>query len=163
MRKYIIVSIFLLVYELSFGQVADNNIWRQVLKTQIIGKEFAFGKWTKGGNTETHLKYLGRVKTNSGHTYKIITSFWIWGLSHRATSRIVIFNGDNKYIGDYYLSTIYDLPDKLENGNLIFNNSGPDCDSKISTIIDLKNGLPKEFFRKCKGEYGDIYTFAKNL
>jgi hypothetical protein len=164
MRKYIviIVSFFILICHLNFGQVADDNIWRKVLKTQIVGKEFVFGKWTKGGNTETHLKYLGGVKTKSGYTYKIVTSAWIWGHAHRATSRVLVFDGNNKYIGDYHLNMIYDLPNKLENGNLIFNNSGPDCDAKISTVIDFKNGLPKEFFRKCKGDDGDIYTFAKN-
>ncbi|HEU5289629.1 MAG TPA: hypothetical protein VFU05_03235, partial [Cyclobacteriaceae bacterium] len=53
-----------------------------------------------------------------------------------------------------------DLPTKLENENLVFNNVNEECDKRLATTINLKNGLPKQFFRKCKGEYGDIYSFS---
>jgi hypothetical protein len=52
-----------------------------------------------------------------------------------------------------------DLPTKMENGCLIFKNTDENCDKNLTTIIDLRNGLPKKFFRKCKGNYGDIYSF----
>ena len=84
---------------------------------------------------------------------------WFWGLSHRATSRILVFNGNNQYLGNYYVTVTSDLPTKMENGTLIFKNTDEDCDKKLTTIVNLKNGLPKQFFRKCKGKYGDIYSF----
>ncbi len=42
---------------------------------------------------------------------------------------------------------------------LIFKNTDEDCDKNLTTILDLKNGLPKQFFRKCRGKYGDVYRF----
>ena len=91
--------------------------------------------------------------------FKIVNSSWIWGLSHRATSRILIFNSRNQYVGNYYLTIIDDLLSRLSNGKLIFKNTDKTCDKKLTTIINLKNGMPKHFFRKCKDKSGDIYTF----
>lgn len=144
------------------GQVADQNIRLQVLQKGIIDSTFIFGKWTEGGNTETHLTYLGQVTTNHGQTFKIVNSIWIWGLSQRATSRILIFNGKNHYVGNYYLTIAYDLPSNLVDGKLIFKNTGKDCDNKLTTIVNLKNGIPRQFFRKCRGTSGDIYSFSSD-
>jgi|GEM_PF-224180 len=144
------------------GQVNDQNIRLQVLQKSIIDSEFVFGNWEKKGQTETHLKYLGQVTTKSGKTFKIVNSIFIWGLSQRATSRILIFNDLNQYVGNYYLTTDEFLPGKLQNGRLIFNNSGSDCDKNLRTVINLKNGLPKQFFRKCNEKYGDTFTFESD-
>ncbi|RZK52165.1 MAG: hypothetical protein EOO91_19820 [Pedobacter sp.] len=155
-------SIFLTLTFVVFsasGQLNGENIRQKVLEKGIVDSLFIFGKWTEKGQTETHLKYLGQVTTSRGQTFKIVNSSWFWGLSHRATSRILVFNGKNQYVGNYYLTMTYDLPTKLKNGKLIFKNTDEDCDKKIATIINLKNGIPKQFFRKCKDEYGDIYTF----
>lgn len=157
----IIFTLTLALFSAS-GQVNDENIRQKVLKKGIVDSLFIFGKWTEKGQTETYLKYLGRVTTKRGMTFKIVNSICFWGLSHRATSRILIFNDKNQYVGNYYLTMTYDLPTKLKNGKLIFNNTDPDCDKKKSTTISLKNGIPKQFFRKCKDKYGDIYTFESD-
>ena len=92
-RRIIITSLTLTFAMLSAGgQVADQNIRLQVLQKGIVDSTSIFGKWTESGNTETQLTYLGRVTTKHGHTFKIVNSVWIWGLSQRATSRILIFN-----------------------------------------------------------------------
>jgi hypothetical protein len=161
MRTTILSLTFILIDISVSGQVNDQNI-RQVLEKSIIDSQFIFGKWTENGETETHLKYLGHVKTKSGQTYKIINSSWFWGLSHRATSRILIFNGRNRYVGNYYLTMTYDLPVKLRNGKLIFNNIDNDCNKELTTVINLLNGLPKQFFLKCKNKYGNIYRFGSD-
>lgn len=70
----------MLIPFLSKTQVNDGNIRLKVLRKNIIGKEFIFGKWNVKGGTETHLKYLGQVKTSTGKIYKIMNSVWIWGL-----------------------------------------------------------------------------------
>lgn len=164
----IVLRILFIVLALSFaalissGQVNDNSIRQQILKKGIIDSLFSFGKWTKEGETETHLRYLGKVKTKHGRTFKIVSSIWFWGPSHRATSRILIFNNKNEYIGDYYLTTVSDLPTRLRNGRLIFNNTDKYCNSKLTTVINLKNGIPKQFFRKCKDQISDIYSFESN-
>jgi hypothetical protein len=91
--------------------------------------------------------------------YVFVNSTLIWGLSSKATSRILVFNDKNQFVGNYYVTLITDLPTSMKNGKLIFKNSYGDCDKDLKTIIDLRKGLPKHFFRKCKGKYGDIYSF----
>ncbi|MCQ6959373.1 hypothetical protein [Mucilaginibacter aquariorum] len=161
MKKRLILFLFIIFNCLSVvAQINDNKIRLSVLKKGIINHTFIFGKWTKEGNTETHLKYLGSVTTVKGKTYKIMTSVWYWGLSHRATSRVLVFTKYNHYVGEYYVSSVYDIPDKLADGKLIFkNDDNPDCDKSVVTVIDLTQGIPKQVFLKCKGDYGDLYSF----
>ena len=143
------------------AQGTDDYIRQKVLQKSVIGRLFVFGKWNENGGTETHLRYLGKVITRKGHTYKIVNSIWIWGLSRRATSRVLIFNDRNQYIGNYYLTLVTDLPTQLKNGKLIFKNTDINCDKKQVTLVDFRNGIPKQFFRKCNGS-GDIYVFDSN-
>ena len=143
------------------GQVNDNSIRQQVLKESIVDSLFVFGRWTINGGTETHLKYLGQVMTLDGRIFKIMDSCWFWGLSRRATSRILVFNGENQYVGNYCLGMTNDLPDKLENGILIFRNTNKeDCDKSIVTNVVLTKGLPKHIFLRCERENGDLYSFS---
>lgn len=143
------------------GQVNDKELRQQVLEKDLIDSLFVFGKWTESGQIETHLKYLGTVSTTDGRVYKIMNSCSFWGLSRHATSRILIFNDKNQYLGNYKLGMTYDLPDKLENGELVFTNwENENCDKELITKVDFAKGLPKEFFIKCKGKFGDIYNFS---
>ena len=146
----------------SKGQVNEQKNRQQVLKKAIVDSVFVFGKWTKAGQTETHLKYLGQVVTKAGQTFKVLNSTWYWGISQRATSRILIFNNHNQYVGNYNLTMTTDLPTNMKNGEIIFRNTDEDCDKNLVTIVNLKNGLPKQIFRKCKGNDGDIYSFDKS-
>ena len=157
--KQILFLLFVLFFSVANSQTNDNKIREKVLKKNQIGKEFVFGNWNENGDTETHLTYLGEVKTKKGKIYKIMNYTWIWGLSSRATNRILIFNQKNQYLGNYYVTLVTDLPTELENGILIFKNLDADCDKKVTSKVNLKNGLPKQFFRECKDGYGDVYTF----
>jgi hypothetical protein len=157
LKTFLSVTFFLTVYA-GYSQVNDEKIRLQVLEKGIIDSIFVFGKWKKNGGTETNLQYLGQVRTVHGQIFKIVNSIRIWGLSSRATSRILVFNDKNQYVGNYYVTLISDLPTSLINGKLIFKNTNGYCDKNLTTIIDLKKGLPKQFFRKCKGKYGDIYS-----
>jgi hypothetical protein len=140
-------------------KIATNHNYQVVLNKNIENKTFIYGKWNEKDGTETHLTYLGKVKTKKGKTFKIMTSIWYWGKSHRATSRILVFNDQNQYYGNYCLGMTYEIPDKLENGNLIFKyNKGETCDKESKTIIDFKNGLPNQIFIKCKNGMGDFYN-----
>lgn len=58
--------------EIGISQINDGNIRLKVLHKNVVGKEFVFGKWNEKGGTETHLTYLGSVKTKKGKTYKIM-------------------------------------------------------------------------------------------
>lgn len=153
------VILFIILSQILFAQVNDDGIRLKTLQKSNIGKKYVYGKWNEKGGTETHLTYLGNVKTKKGKSYKIMTSVWLWGLSRRATNRILIFNKINQYVGEYSVTMISDLPKKFENGILIFENENNDCDKKSSSKINFKNGIPKEFFRECKNGSGDIYEF----
>jgi hypothetical protein len=158
-KAFYLIFILLITDISAFGQLHDKGIRQRVLRRGIIGKEY---KFIHRDSTVSRLKYLGKVKTRSGSEYKILTSIWLWGLSPSATSRIFIYNGANQYIGQYAVGMTYDLPNSLVNNQMVFLNSdnwGNDCDLKLITRIDLRNGLPKDLFIKCKGNSGDIYSF----
>ncbi|GGG99396.1 hypothetical protein [Mucilaginibacter phyllosphaerae] len=162
MKKYILNFILLILCLSSGAQINDNKIRLSVLKKGITNHTFIFGKWTKEGNTETHLNYLGTVTTAKGKAYKLMTSVWYWGLSHRATSGILLFSIKNKQIGIYHLGSVTNIPDKLINGKLFFTNAdNSDCDNSVTTIIDFTQDIPKQIFLKCKGNYGDLYYFSQ--
>lgn len=164
MNKLLLLCILLFsICTSGYSQINDTHLRQTVLEKNIPDSLFVFGKWSENGQTETHLKYLGSVTTKNKKVLKILTSTWIWGLSQRATNRILIFNNKNQYVGEYSVGIIDDLPKKLKNGNLIFINSDFDeCDPKAISKIDLNNGLPKEIFVECKNGSGDIYKFYTN-
>ena len=158
--KIAIVMLLLIFPFLAFAQINDRDKRLEVLKYNRIGKEYIF---KAEDQSTTYLKYLGWLRTKKGMRYKIINSIWIWGQSHRATNRILIYNERDKYIGNYPLTTIDDLPSFIKDNKLVFknkrNNSG--CNLQSITYINFDNGIPHEFFRKCNGDKGDIYTFDK--
>lgn len=158
MKLYLTIPLFIFLCASTFGQVNDDTIRQHVLEKGKIDSTYIFGKWSKEGQTETHLTYLGEIKTADGRTFKIMNSFWIWGLSNRGTSSILIFNERNQYIG-MYGADINTLPYKMESGYLLFKNTDETCDKNNTTKINFTKGLPKTIFITCKGEFGDIYSF----
>ena len=90
-----------------------------------------------------------------------MTSSWFWGQSKRATSKILVFDLTNRYIGCYNVGMTYDLPEKIENSQIVFLHSKTnDCDNKNVTRLSFENGIPHEFFVECKDGYGDVYSFS---
>jgi len=162
MNNRTLISLIFLFLSLNvFGQVNDDSIRLEVLKNNVTDSLYVFGKWNKANGTETHLRYLGIIKTSKGN-FKIMTSCWIWGLSKRATNRILIFSEDNRFLGNYYMEMYYNLPEKIENNKLVFLHSeSKDCDKKVVTKLSFDNGIPKQFFLECKDGYGNIYSFNK--
>ncbi|MBK7132262.1 MAG: hypothetical protein IPH69_05370 [Bacteroidales bacterium] len=160
-RHLTIIALTFLLTISAIGQTSYLDMQQQVLKKNIVDSLFVFGKWTEEGPGETHLKYLGRVVANDGKVLKIMNSCWFWGLSHRATCTILIFNENNQPLGNYSGLMIYELPDKFVNGKLIFLNTDKECLS-ITTTIDFGNGIPEHIFIKCKEDYGNKYTFSRD-
>ncbi|MNK28879.1 hypothetical protein D3C87_472640 [compost metagenome] len=160
-RAVLLILVFLFAAKSILAQrnTKTDDISIQVLRLNHIGKTY---KFNTEDNTVTHLRFLGRIHTIEGKNYKILTSIWRWGLSQRATSRILVYTDKNKYVGNYYLTITDDVPNYIKNNKLVFVNKGSACDSKLVTYVSFDNGLPKEFFRKCKGSYGDIYTFSSD-
>ncbi len=161
MKKLISILIVFAGLVESSGQVNDDSIRLIVLRKAIVDSLYVFGSWDDEGGTETHLRYLGVIRTDECN-YKIMTSCWIWGLSSRATNRLLIFNERNEYIGNYYLTTRDDLPEKIESNNLVFINSEDDnCDKRVVTKLSFENGVPKEFFLECRPGIGSFYSFSE--
>jgi hypothetical protein len=156
-----ILITFLMIFSLSIsvkGQLSYSEMQQQVLEKNIADSTIVFGKWSAEGPGETLLKYLGQVITKEGQVLKIVNSSWLWGVSKRATNRILIFNDKNRPLGNYNDMNV--LPDKLVNGILIFTNTdNKECDINLKTNIDFMNGIPEQIFIKCKGDFGDLYTF----
>lgn len=159
-QKTLTALLLILISFKTFGQVKEQELRVQVLKFTQVGHEFTIK--SKNQST-THLTYLGLLHSKTGVSYKIINSIWVWEQAHRATTRILIFNESNKYIGNYPLTMVDDLPSFIKDNKLVFKNkrNSSDCDFKTITNIDFDNGIPHEFFRKCRGNTGDFYTFDK--
>ena len=156
-----ISTLFLFLSLNLFGQVNNDSIRQIVLNNSVTDSLYIFGKWNNTGGTEIQLRYLGEIKGVNGN-FKIMTSCWLWGLSKRATNRILIFSEDKRYLGNYYITTKSDLPEKIENNQLVFSYSeGSDCDKKVMTKLSFGNGIPKQLLVECKNGYGNIYSFEK--
>ena len=153
-----IVILLIFSTDLSIAQISDEMIRKEVLQKNEIRKTFTYGRWRENGGIETELTYLGTAQN-----YKILNSTWIWGISKRATNRIILFDSKNEYIGNYYVTTKYDLPNRIENNNLIFLRS--DCEDRdnAENKIEFKNGIPDTIFLNCKGKYGDLNSFDRTL
>ena len=157
-RFNILIIIFLSTVSI-YGQTNIVDRQKLVLEKGIVDSLFIFGRWTEGGQTdETQLKYLGQVKTNDGSVYKIMNCTWIWGLSERCTSRILVFDNSNKYLGNYIMNMDYELPEKLINGKLIFSNKKCNMGKIHKPKVDLSKGIPKQFFINC---FGSFFTFEQ--
>ena len=148
--------------------IGQTDPWLKTIKYNHIGKEFSFvkSKHTKVDGKQIYyydslvLIYLGKVRTKNGRTLKIMTSRWYWGSVPRATSRIIIFNNKNQYVGDYYLTMTYDIPDKIEGNSIVFiNDKTSGCDTNLITKISFRNGIPKKILVNCSEKSLDIYVF----
>jgi hypothetical protein len=138
----------------------DSSAFQKVLLKNQRKKEFIYDK-TKGKIADkTWLKYLGNVTTKEGKTYKIVTHIWVWGYSQRGTTRILLFDRDNQYVGKFVLGMTYEVPSKVIENRMIFEfpkNVG--CDHAIKREVSFSDGIPKQFFLECKNGMGDIFYF----
>ena len=150
------VFFFLLIPLIVFSQTEEYR--REfVLKKGIINKTFTFGKWDEKGNDELNLTYLGIIKSKTT-SYKVMTSLWIWG-SGRATSRILFYDINNNYIGEYYLTMSYELPKNISNNKLNFS-LNDDC--KGETEVSFEKGIPKHLVLNCNKSNYLASSFEKN-
>ena len=149
------------VYFTLFGQTNPNKDRLYVLSKNRIGKNYIFNRSKPGNYDSTVIRYLGRVTTKKGIVFKIITSKWYFGFGPHATTRVVVFNHKNEYLGNYQLTMTYDLPDEIQNNRLVFSNKHrTDCNRKLMTRVSFNNGIPKQIFINCKDGYGDVNYFG---
>lgn len=160
MEKLIIAAIVLF---LCLGANGQKDIITDVLRKNQVGKEFYFDSSTKEDELDgIYIRYLGIVKTNAGGKYKVLAWNRVWGPNKHTIGIVFIYGLKNEFVGKYHLGSGFDLPNKIENDSLIFSNKyKTNCDTNLVTKISFGKGLPKEFFLKCKGEYGDIYALSQ--
>jgi len=133
------------------------------LQKSVVDSICVFNNSKKDWYEKTFVKYLGSVETKGGRTFKLLTCSLVWGPNRHTTGTIYVFNEKNQSVGKYHLGDGTDIPDSMKNGVLIFiNNNRYNCDPKLITRISLRNGLPQNIFIKCRGKYGDIYSFSDN-
>jgi hypothetical protein len=156
--KYFILLFLLFAGKTVFSQ---SDIRVKVLKMNVPDKVMLFDSSTKSnGINKIYVTFLGCVNSKNGQ-YKILTWKRIWGSNQHSTGRIYIYNGSNKFLGYYSVGSGTDLPTSVFKNQLLFTNKfRPSCDSNLVTKVNFANGLPKEFFLKCKGDYGDIYKLS---
>ena len=154
----LLILFSLLVFN-GYNQVSPNKDRQSVLLNHKIGKTFVFDRSKKRYTNRTDITYLGKLRTNDGRVFKVLNCVYLFGLSADANCKIVLFNNRNQYLGYYYVGGVDNLPSKIVNNALVFDNRDPNCDKTIITRICFAGGLPKEFFIECKNKMGDIYSF----
>jgi hypothetical protein len=133
-----------------------------VLTENKIGKEYFF-KIIDTTIDELSIVYLGEIKTKKGAILKFINSTNFTGIyqdARRANSSIFIYDSnEHKKLGSYYVGGVKNLPNKIENGNLIFSYDNENCNQ--TTSIRFIDSIPKQIFVNCTTQGGDFYTFQK--
>jgi hypothetical protein len=131
-----------------------------VLSENQPGKTYFFS-----GNSseidEISITYLGTIITRERDTLKIVNSVSFSGLladSRRGSGNVFLYGSLNKRIGFYYVGSAKKVPSKLGEGTLVFDHSGEGCDK--STIVSLRDSIPKYIFINCTEEGGDLYSFT---
>jgi hypothetical protein len=150
-----LLIILILLNSITLAQSKTSTICIRLLQKNIIDKRYVFDNSKKRTHDETQLTYLGTLKTNTGKQFKIIRYCWIWGISKRATNRILVYNQQNKYLGNYYLTTTDDLPLKIEHNRLIFKILDDNTSKTVITKISFDSGIPKSIY--IRGD--DLYSF----
>lgn len=154
--------IFVFFNHLCFSQTGDKLI-QTVLKKNEKNKTFSFDSSNKKRADEyykIYITYLGNIKTNDS-VRKIVTAKTEFGTNRHTSGSIFIYDTRNKYLGKYNLGDGLDLPGKIEKDQILFfNTNKKECDPTLVTKIDFSKEIPQKIFLKCKGEYGDVYSFS---
>ena len=138
----------------------DESEYLKVIRKNKKGNEFVYDASKGEIADKTWLRYLGNITTKQGIIYKVVTSIWVWGYSKRGTTRILLFDSRNRYVGNFVLGMTYEAPTKVRENKLIFEYpKGESCDYKLKREVSFADGIPKQFFLVCKDGMGDIYYF----
>jgi len=141
---------------------APHKDWNTVLTRNKVGKKYVFDRSKKGQYNQTELTYLGKIRTNDGRIFKVVTSTVFFGNSPAATNKVVVFNSKNQYVGNYAFGADFNLPKKIVNNQLVFDHkeSGGLCDPSVVNRISFEDGLPKQMFVECRNKQGELYSFS---
>lgn len=145
--------------EKSFEKLKQVRV--KALVDNVIGKEYQYNFVERTDCNNSRIKYLGTVTTIKNKKFKLVNSFFVLGQSCRGISRIVVYDMNNKYLGNYHVGMPGNLPDTLINNNLIYLKNDDNCKAKKGTKISFEQGLPESIFIPCSNlDTGDLYTYS---
>jgi hypothetical protein len=165
MINNILIYAFLVSASTPVDKVTSEYDQLQQLEQRALrnrpGKVYVVDLTHRDWCNKTRVSYLGVVHTRQGRSYKILTSFFVFSASAtcHGTSRIKIFDMQNRYIGEYNVGMADVLPDILKKNQLLYLKNTEGCNMRKTRSIDLSHGLPKHFFLPCSKNGGDQYTF----
>ena len=127
---------------------AIDDLHIEVLEKDSVGVTFIYDLTGKDNCNDSELTYLGIVKTNGKKEYKLLSSFWVRDGANtcRGNSKLMIYDTNNVFIGLYYFDMPYQLPDELDDNELVYYANESNCDNKGEIRISFENGLPKKFY-----------------
>lgn len=96
------------------------------------------GAWDDGFSKET-FTYIGEVRTKAGKTYKLGYLATVWGQACRQTTRLYIFDADNRPLGHYYGIGINPRKVTISGTTVTL-----PIDPNTGNTLDLANGPPKQ-------------------
>ncbi len=171
MRSYTIklITIFILISTstIAFSNFTDDEEYIKLIKLEQkallngIGKTYIYDLTGRKDCNKTRIKYLGIARTKRGKQYKILTSFFVFSTasSCRGTSKVKIFDMQNRYIGEYYMGMPDALPVAFSNNRLIFLKANDSCTPRKKIIINFSNGIPKALTFPSSRPGGEISYF----
>lgn len=145
-------------------KLAEDDFYEKcrklVLSEKQIGQEYFFSRKVQGVD-EISILYLGDIITTQKDTLHILNSINYSGQlsdAKHGNGNVFIYQGVSKKIGYYYVGSAFSVPSKIENGSLIFSYANELCNQ--STVVSLKDSIPKQIFINCTSKGGDLYTLS---
>lgn len=172
MRNHSIQLIILLILvsttHTAFANFNDDEEYIKLIKLERkalsngIGKTYISDLTGRKDCNKTRVKYLGIVQTKRGKQYKILSSFFVFSAAAtcHGTSRIKIFDLQNRYIGEYNMGMPEALPNVVNNNRLVFPQSKDSCTPRKKLSINFSNGIPKALIIPCSKSGGEIGYFS---
>mgnify|MGYP001321826265 CR=1 FL=1 len=143
-----IISMVLLATTVAFSASPKRNlIGPSPLVNQLWNNSKA-GKvpmWKPSEFHEQEFRYLGQ--TQSVHPYHLVNFITIWGQSHRATKRLLVFDSKLHFVGMY---SHLDPEVKSLQGNILTHASGQ-ADFSIAPPAKIENSVFESAPSICKG------------
>jgi len=108
--------------------------------------------------------YMGDISTTKNKKLGFVLSIYYFGIdsvSLRGNSKLHIYDIEKGKIGFYCFGSAGIAPTRLLEHTLHFEFNDEFCNN--TTEISFEDSIPQEFFVFCSKEYGDFYSFQKNV
>ncbi len=153
MRLTSVVILTLFLVNAAFAQRTSAELRKLVLEQNVVDSTYTFDRSYPPDLDIIQLTLLGDIKLSNDQSVKILNSAWTWGADTTTTSRIIILDQDNNFLGDYNFYGFDKLPKRISNENLIFSYVNEETGVSKDTSINFRDGPPKVFEVNGLGKY----------